>query len=231
MHIEKVVLEVDKLKIVGVLHRIQKQNAPIVVMCHGMLSTKDSEKYLEITDILTKSGINVFRFDFRGCGESEGIFTDSTVTARLRDLEAVLQYVHDMFEDVALLGSSLGGTLSILAASKFKFVKAIVTWAAPLFLKEILMPLKEVIPMKFIKDLENVNIIEAAKEISHILVIHGDQDEIVPIRHAHTLFKLAKEPKELKIIKGGDHRFTDPELRKIAINESLEWFKQNLFNK
>ena len=229
MHMERVVLEVDKLKIVGVLHRIHKQNAPIVVTCHGMLSTKDSEKYLEIADILTKNGINVLRFDFRGCGESEGNFTNSTVTARLRDLETILQYVHSMFEDVGLLGSSLGGTISILAASKFKFIKALVTWAAPIFLKEILNPLKGVIPEGFIKDLENVDITGAAKEVSHILVIHGDRDEIVPVRDAHVLFNLAKEPKELKIIRGGDHRFTDPELRKIALNESLRWFKQHLY--
>jgi len=230
MHVERVILEVDNLKIVGMLHRIKKTDTPIVVTCHGMLSTKDSEKYLEIAKVLTRSGINVFRFDFRGCGESEGNFTDSTVTARLRDLEAVLQYIHDMFGNVALLGSSLGGTLSILAASKFKFIKAIVTWAAPIFLKEILRPLKGVIPQKFIKDLENIDITGVAKEVSHILVIHGDQDEIVPIKNAHTLFKLAKKPKELKIIKGGNHRFTDPELRKIALNESLRWFKQHLFN-
>lgn len=229
MRMEKVVLEVDKLKVVGVLHIVQKQNTPIVVTCHGMLSTKDSEKYLEIADILTKNGINVLRFDFRGCGESEGNFANSTVTARLRDLETILQYVHSMFKDVGLLGSSLGGTISILAASKFKFIKALITWAAPFFLKETLNSLRGVVSEGFIKDLENVDITGAAKEVSHILVIHGDQDEIVPVRDAHALFNLVKEPKELKIIRGGDHRFTDPEPRKIALNVSLRWLKQHLY--
>lgn len=230
MHAERVVLEVDNLKIVGIFHRIKETDAPIVVTCHGMLSTKDSEKYLEIANVLTSSGINAFRFDFRGCGESEGYFTDSTVTARLRDLEAVLQYIHDMFENVALLGSSLGGTLSILAASKFKTIKTIVTWAAPILLKGILIPLKGVILQKFIEDLENIDITGAAKEVSNILIIHGEQDKIVPVKDAYTLFKLVKEPKKLKIIKNMDHRFTNPKLRKIAIDESLRWLKNHLLD-
>jgi fermentation-respiration switch protein FrsA (DUF1100 family) len=38
-----------------------------------------------------------------------------------------------------------------------------------------------------------------------ILIIHGTADEIVPIRHAHTLFKAAGEPKDLWIVPDARH--------------------------
>jgi fermentation-respiration switch protein FrsA (DUF1100 family) len=47
-----------------------------------------------------------------------------------------------------------------------------------------------------------------------VLVTHGTLDEIVPLRHAYTLFKAAEEPKELWIVPGAHHveaRDQDPD--------------------
>jgi fermentation-respiration switch protein FrsA (DUF1100 family) len=47
-----------------------------------------------------------------------------------------------------------------------------------------------------------------------ILIMHGTLDEIVPLRHAYTLFKAADEPKELWIVPGAHHveaRDQDPD--------------------
>jgi fermentation-respiration switch protein FrsA (DUF1100 family) len=47
-----------------------------------------------------------------------------------------------------------------------------------------------------------------------LLITHGADDEIVPVRHAYTLFKAAEEPKDLWIVPGAHHvgaRDTDPE--------------------
>ena len=47
-----------------------------------------------------------------------------------------------------------------------------------------------------------------------VMIAHGALDEIVPVRHAHTLFKAADEPKELWIAPGVGHvgaRDTDPD--------------------
>ena len=47
-----------------------------------------------------------------------------------------------------------------------------------------------------------------------ILITHGGLDQIVPVRHAHTLFKAAQEPKDLWIVPGAHHveaRDIDPD--------------------
>ena len=47
-----------------------------------------------------------------------------------------------------------------------------------------------------------------------LLLTHGMLDEIVPVRHAYTLFKAADEPKELWVVPGAHHvgaRDVDPE--------------------
>ncbi len=55
-----------------------------------------------------------------------------------------------------------------------------------------------------------------------ILIVHGDADETVPVEHAYRLFKLAKEPKQLKIIAGAPHRLREsPE----AIETAIAWLK------
>ena len=41
-----------------------------------------------------------------------------------------------------------------------------------------------------------------------VLIIHGDQDEIIPVEMGRRLFAAARDPKELYIIPGGHHNDT-----------------------
>lgn len=38
-----------------------------------------------------------------------------------------------------------------------------------------------------------------------VLMVHGTSDGVIPLRHSERLFDLAKEPKVLRRIAGGDH--------------------------
>jgi fermentation-respiration switch protein FrsA (DUF1100 family) len=53
-----------------------------------------------------------------------------------------------------------------------------------------------------------------------LLIVHGDQDEMVPISNAWTLYEKAREPKEIAIIKGGEHRLR---LNQEAMKLTLDW--------
>jgi len=68
-----------------------------------------------------------------------------------------------------------------------------------------------VAPFDFFEDLKKWDVLSMAKNISPIplLIIQGDRDEVVDPNEAHMLYKSAKDPKEIKIIKGGDHTLTD----------------------
>ena len=63
---------------------------PLVVACHGLSASKDSDKYLRLAEVLPPAGLALGRFDFRGCGESSGVEEDTTIASRIEDVEAVL---------------------------------------------------------------------------------------------------------------------------------------------
>ncbi len=119
--IETFVLRVDNKSICGVLHLPLLEKPPCVITCHGLFSSKDSDKFLSIARVFTDRGIAVIRFDFSGCGESTGSIADTTVTGRLAELTAVVQFArqHQLpGPRLGLLGSSLGGYLSLLYAAQ-----------------------------------------------------------------------------------------------------------------
>jgi len=69
---------------------------------------------------LAKNGYPVLRFDYRGEGESDGIFEESDVSSRLNDLTcSVAQLLHiSGIKNVCLTGFRLGAVLSMMAASQ-----------------------------------------------------------------------------------------------------------------
>jgi len=48
------------------------------------------------------------------------------------------------------------------------------------------------------------------------------------LSHAKVLYENAKEPKDIQIIEGADHRLTDPIHRGRAVELTLEWFRKYL---
>ncbi|MBI5228726.1 prolyl oligopeptidase family serine peptidase [Candidatus Micrarchaeota archaeon] len=59
-----------------------------------------------------------------------------------------------------------------------------------------------------------------------LLIIHGTNDELIPIEHARKLFEVANEPKELVEIKGADHNFSDEMHEKERQSRIIKWFEK-----
>lgn len=213
----------------GVLHSPNKKTSACVITCHGLYSTKDSEKYVDSAHRFCGEDLAVLRFDFRGCGESGGLFEDTSLTGRVEDLEAALDFVQERgYENVGVMGSSLGGTVSVLTA-RDRRIMALVTWAAPCHLEELFR--KGVIEglERLRQDASKYDVVKAVKAIHcPILIVHGTLDEQVPLSHADVLYENANEPKEIEIIKGADHRFTNSTHRRKATELTLNWFKKYL---
>jgi pimeloyl-ACP methyl ester carboxylesterase len=76
-----------------------------LVFCHGFVSDK-SGSYAERCRRAVDEGYHAVRFDFRGCGDSEGAFVDQTLSSKIADLRAVLD--HFDAPSYALVGSSFG---------------------------------------------------------------------------------------------------------------------------
>ena len=217
----------------GVFHSPLEKASTCVITCHGLYSNKNSEKYVGIARKFCGKGIGVLRFDFRGCGESGGRFEETSLTGRIEDLEDALDFVQEQgYENIGVMGSSLGGTVAILAASKDERVKALVMWATPCHLDELFQGEAPEGLENLRQDTRKYNVIKIVKE-NHcpVLIIHGNLDEQVPLSHAEVLYKNANEPKKIEIIEGADHRFTNQNHRRRAVELTLYWFEKYLKRK
>ncbi len=201
----------------GVLHSAPDHEACIVT-CHGLFGSKDSPKYIELAEELCRLGFSVFRFDFR---KGENIV--ATLTQRIEDSREAIDFLKDLgYEKIGMMGSSLGGCVAILTSVQEDSVESVVTWATPSKFKGILQAegLEE---LK--RDVQRYDVIDSVRELDRpILIVHGSEDELVPVTHAYELFENARAPKELLIVGGADHRFTDEWKRRKAVDKTVEWF-------
>ncbi len=86
-------------KLFAILHRpLDVKNPPIVVMFHGFGGHKagDFRVYVKEAEMLAKCGIASFRFDFRGCGDSEGDWIDMTIGREVSDAMKALDVVDNL---------------------------------------------------------------------------------------------------------------------------------------
>ena len=235
MKTENVSFQSEGLTISAVLHLPANANPSCIIASHGLLSSKDSDKFVALGERFSREGMALLRFDFRGCGESEGTLEQSTVTARISDLDSAIQFVWshpDLKNRIGLLGSSLGGYVSLIKAATAKEVSAVVTWAAPFHLDGIDSK-KDAEGMPslgkaFMKDRKKHRLLPLLPRVSNCLVIHGEADELVPVDQAWEIFHHLGPNKEIHIIEGGDHRLTDPGHRQRATDLSVAWFKKFL---
>ena len=225
----------DGLKLRAVLNSPDTSYWPLIVLCHGFLSHKDSSKYRLLAQVFAREAIATVRFDFRGCGESEGLLSESSISRRWRDLQRVIEQSLDLegFDGrLGLLGSSLGGYLALLEVSGNSDIRCAAVWSTPSHLHDLAKRLPEVSPVEFsqecYKDLLTVELLPRLKNVQRVLVVHGQEDQQVPPDHASQLYEVLDEPKALHILEGADHRFTASEWREEAIRLTLEWFKRFL---
>jgi alpha-beta hydrolase superfamily lysophospholipase len=225
----------DGERVDGMLHLPGPGRWPTVITAHGLFSAKASDKYLLLAARLTEAGLACFRFDFRGCGESGGELRDTTVAGRINDLEAVLVSLadHEALDGrFFLIGSSLGGYVSLFVAAEHREVRATALWATPAHLRTLERRRDTLqsygLGDAFFKELAQGSFAEAPAGVPRCMIIHGEQDELVPCSHAQALFERASEPKAIEIFRGADHRLTDAKDRERAVGLTADWFKRHL---
>ncbi len=233
--VKSVAFESEGYKISGMLHLPEVWSRACVIASHGLLSSKDSEKYIALGGRLSREGFSMLRFDFRGIGESEGRIEEDTVSRRIVDLGSAVDFVKSqpgLGNRIGLVGSSLGGFVSLIKSAMDKEIRAIVVWATPFHLDDLgSKKQNEDYPLPaeaFFKDLPRHRLLPLLPKVSNCMVIHGEKDELVPVDQAWEIFHSLSEPKEINIIEGADHRLTEPKHRQRAMELTTEWFKKYL---
>ena len=235
--------------LIGVLHHpVENNSAGAAILCHGMESDKNSEKLIFLGRQLAERGILTLRFDFSYVGESSGKFADITYSGEVEDLRAAYELMRRHRDGkIAIFGSSMGGTVALMFAAAEPQVAAVATLAAPLhpenFPKRVLSPAGLELWRKrgithyngqrlnrtLLEDLESIDVPGTVRSIQcPVLILHGDADEVVPVAEAHELHGCLKNSKRLSILKGGDHRLSDPILMQRAMRQALDWLTEHV---
>lgn len=222
-------------KLCGILSNpTSSKEKPIIILCHGFSTSKNSHTYVRLQEILNSHEISTFRFDFFGHGESEGNFEDVTISEAVNDILNAIKFLKKLgYSKIGLMGGSFGGLAGIMAASKTNdlFILALKSPVSDYEEKERVTKTKEELEewekkgytyyisgegkklklnYTFFEDFKNNNGYEAAKKIKiPTLIVHGDRDESVPIKQSKKTASLIENCK-LEIIKGADHRYSRP---------------------
>ncbi len=204
-----------------------------IVFSHGYAG--DCSPDLKYAPLFHEAGFNVFLFDYRGHGASQGDWT-SLVYFERSDLLAALDFLRTLgIARVGLIGFSMGGAIALstsplspmvvgtVSDSTFAELKSIVRNAA--IVRRVPPPLASVIgwlvvalaSIRLRANLFSADPIHWVGKISPcpVLIMHGAADEGVPVSEAYRLYNAAREPKELWIVPGANHR----EIEAVAAEE------------
>lgn len=229
----------------GASKHFSSDNHAAIIFSHGLEGDKDGSKWMEWSTFLPLQGFNVVRFNYRGCGKetdqpSDGDFFDTTLSGRVFDYELVLNSLPDFgFDDLPLgaIGSSFGGM--VIASSNNPKLKALALIATPFSLDfdfggdvpsgNLELDSGEILSGEFLKDIVLYDIGEKLKQYNiPTIIIHGSEDEVVPVDHAYKLYDSINAPRELHIIEGADHSLTNFSHRNEAINLITQWMLKYL---
>lgn len=153
-------------------------------------------------------GVNIFLFDYRGYGNSEGTPTEKGLYL---DAAASLSYVLSRPEAerrrIIYFGRSLGGAVAVELATHHPPAGLILesTFASAGDMARHHVPR---LPIHFLVK-GKFNSIDRIRRVScPLLVIHGTHDELVPFSQGRKLFDAARGPKRWLEVSGGDHSDT-----------------------
>ncbi|WP_414041663.1 alpha/beta hydrolase [Acidithiobacillus sp. M4-SHS-6] len=99
----------------GLIH--ENHQDPVGIFLPGFASNMQGSKSRLLAEYAQNQGWSWVRFDPRGVGRSDGIFEKLTLSRYLEDLRLVLQMLEN--RPVILVGSSMGGWLAAIAATRW----------------------------------------------------------------------------------------------------------------
>lgn len=221
----------DEFTLTGTLHLPETPDPPVIIGCHGLLADRHSLKQISLARACNAVGMAYLRFDHRGCGDSNGHFAKVTsLAARVQDLyHAVrtMQHHSEVGPLAGLFGSSFGGTVVLAYAAEYAS-PALITYAAPINSTNInhnnIRDNNGQAPSSaLLTDNLSFDLTPKLASIRNILVVHSEADETVPMAHAREIHRSAKEPKNLVIFPGGDHRMSDATHQQQFEDRFIDW--------
>lgn len=197
-------------KLNAVIKSADQKKSGTILFFHGNGDNVSTQ--LPNTFWLAKEGYDLYVFDYREYGLSQGI---ADLDATILDMELMIAYVARQLsnqEKVIVMGHSLGGSMSIYTVAHSAYrnkIKALITIEAfsdyhdvtqEVLAKSWLMWLFQW-PLSYTID-NSYRPLDAIAQISPIpvFIMHSESDEMISMHHADRLFEAAKGPKSFGLI-------------------------------
>ena len=167
-----------------------------------------SDRLLNIKLLHDRIETNIFIFDYRGYGRSEGTASEK---GTYLDGEAAIKYLLGRDDAgvrrLILFGRSLGAAVAAEMAIRFNSLGLILE-SPFVSIREMARAIFPSLPIAWLlrtryDTMEKVRLIKTP-----ILVLHGDRDATVPFAQGKKVFEIASEPKRFHRIVGASHNDT-----------------------
>ena len=231
---------------------------PAVVMLHGTGSNREEagNGYAMLAPYMAENGIASIRIDFAGSGESKADYVEYTWQSGASDAYAAADFMTKLAavdpDRIGIMGWSQGGSVAILAASRYSIFKGLLTWAGALDMKDYFAPLYDEakangfakatfewrtplnLSLQWFNDAINIDLRKALKNyFGPVLAIAGSDDDVVPLSDLDDILaSVSSKDKAKLLIPGADHTFRVFTGDLTKYNELKEattaWFKEKL---
>jgi uncharacterized protein len=233
----------------GTLHQPDHSSVGAVVAGHCFTCSRHTGIIRRVCDALSQRGFVVLRFDFSGNGQSQGRFEHSTWSKQVLEMNAAVNLMKDQGAGwIGLAGHSLGAAIALLTARQNDSIAAVCRLAGrtspsrPVYFltstqREILAADGQVeftsrgrklnIKQAFFDDAETHDLTAATRSLAiPMLVVHGDQDEVIPVAEAYLARDANPQHVAVSIIEGGDHMFSRTEHQEQIGRLVADWFRR-----
>lgn len=227
---EKITLHRDGLKLVAARQNPAADHYDMALILHGFTADKDRPLLVEIAAKLQAANIGSLRLDFNGHGESEGKLVNMTAPSEIADAACALQYLQadPHVRRIFVLGHSLGGVVASMLAGLYPDVISKVVLLAPAAVMRAdaiagniqgtafdphHVPAQIIVHGKaigglYVRTAQKLPIFATAQAFTGpVRIIHGTNDEIVPVDYAHKYDDIYANS-DLQLVAGADHSFT-----------------------
>lgn len=149
--------------------------------------TMHSKVVYQAAKALSRIGCATLRFHFRGVGTSDGTFDNGR--GEQDDFRAALDAMVDCYPDIELWagGYSFGAFVALSVGVIDPRVRALIAIAPPV--------------------IEKYDLSEVMRSAKPTFLIHGEADELIPLKDIRRFYGALEEPKELVVIDAADHVF------------------------
>lgn len=217
-------------KLAGIFHLPERRLGRGIVIVHGFTGHKEANFIPELARKLENEGYPVLRFDLSGNGESEGKFEEGTWTRFSLDLYSAIEFIKQELniQDIAVIGFSMGGAVSIIEYVKYKNFNKLILLAPALkpatdrFLK---MAWKQIATKGFVEfedvkgrkwelnrsyfeDREKYDILKLGIQVDiPTLIVVGSKDDTVSIEAIKKFYNQMPSLRKLYVVGGENHVF------------------------